>query len=51
MNIAILYGGKTGEHEVSMVSASSVARNIDATKHNINLISILGRKYEKEFRK
>lgn len=40
MNIAILYGGKTGEHEVSMVSASSVARNIDATKHNINLISI-----------
>ena len=36
MNIAILYGGKTGEHEVSMVSASSVARNIDATKHNIN---------------
>ena len=40
MNIAILYGGKTGEHEVSMVSASSVARNIDSTKHNINLISI-----------
>ena len=40
MNIAILYGGKTGEHEVSMVSASSVARNIDAKKHNINLISI-----------
>ena len=40
MNIAILYGGKTGEHEVSMVSASSGPLNIDATKHNINLISI-----------
>ena len=40
MNIAVIYGGKTGEHEVSQVSASSVARNLNADKHNIYLISI-----------
>ena len=40
MNIAVIYGGKTGEHEVSQVSASSVARNLNTDKHNIYLISI-----------
>ena len=39
MNIILLYGGKSGEHEISLVSASSVARNISA-EHNVNLISI-----------
>ena len=40
MKIAVIYGGKTGEHEVSQVSASSVARNINTDKHTVNLISI-----------
>ena len=40
MNIAILYGGKSGEHEVSLRSASSVVRRIDRTKHTIILIGI-----------
>ncbi len=40
MNVTILYGGKSSEHEVSLVSAASVARNIDTKKHNINLIGI-----------
>ena len=40
MKIAVIYGGKTGEHEVSMVSASSVARNINTDKHTVSLISI-----------
>ncbi|NLM01252.1 MAG: D-alanine--D-alanine ligase [Treponema sp.] len=40
MNVTILYGGKSGEHEVSLVSAASVARNIDSKKHKINLIGI-----------
>lgn len=39
MNVTILYGGKSGEHEVSLVSAASVARNINEN-HNINLIGI-----------
>lgn len=40
MNIAILYGGRSGEHEVSLLSASSVVRNIDTTRHSIILIGI-----------
>ena len=40
MKITILYGGKSGEHEVSLVSAAYVARNIDTTKYIINLIGI-----------
>lgn len=40
MKIAIIYGGKSGEHEVSLVSASSIIRNIDLTKHEISLIGI-----------
>ena len=40
MNIAVLYGGKSGEHEVSLRSASSVVRHINRTKHTIILIGI-----------
>ena len=39
MNVTVIYGGKSGEHEVSLVSAASVARNIDK-KHKITLIAI-----------
>ncbi len=40
MNIAILFGGKSSEHEVSLVSASSVARNIDGQKFKLIPIGI-----------
>lgn len=40
MNIAIIYGGKSGEHEVSLVSATSIARTIDLTRHALTLIGI-----------
>lgn len=39
MKIAIIYGGKSGEHEVSLVSAASVVRNIEKT-NSIYLIGI-----------
>lgn len=39
MRIAILFGGKSGEHEVSLISATHVARRLD-TKHRITLIGI-----------
>lgn len=39
MNVTVIYGGKSGEHEVSLVSAAAVTRNIDK-KHNITLIAI-----------
>lgn len=40
MTIAILYGGKSGEHEISLISAASITRSIDASKHQIILIGI-----------
>lgn len=39
MNIAIIYGGRSGEHEVSLVSASFVVRAIDS-EHTVHLIGI-----------
>jgi D-alanine-D-alanine ligase len=39
-NIAILYGGKSGEHEVSCTSAKSVVNNIDTNKYDVLLIGI-----------
>jgi len=40
MTIALLYGGKSGEHEISLISAAAIARNIDTTKHQLKLIGI-----------
>ena len=40
MTIAVIYGGRSGEHEVSLVSAAAVARNIDSTRHTVRLIGI-----------
>ena len=39
MRIAVLYGGKSGEHEVSLRSAASVVRNLDKS-HKLHLIGI-----------
>lgn len=39
MNIGIIYGGKSGEHEISLISAASLARGI-AENHNVFLIGI-----------
>ena len=39
MRVALVYGGKSGEHEVSLVSAASVARNMDSA-NELFLIAI-----------
>lgn len=39
MNIALIYGGRSGEHEISLVSAASIARGIDK-KNTVTLIGI-----------
>lgn len=39
MNIAIIYGGRSGEHEVSLISAAAIARGVEKT-NNIVLIGI-----------
>ena len=39
-NICVLYGGKSGEHEVSIRSASSVVEKLNKDKYKITLIGI-----------
>ncbi|MDP3559940.1 MAG: D-alanine--D-alanine ligase family protein [Legionellaceae bacterium] len=38
--LAILYGGKSGEHEISLRSAAWVFRHLDKEKYDISLIAI-----------
>lgn len=35
INLVVLYGGKSGEHEVSLISAASVLHYLDAEKYHI----------------
>lgn len=35
LNVAVIFGGKSTEHDVSLVSAASVMRNMDTEKYNI----------------
>lgn len=39
MNIALIYGGRSGEHEISLISAASIACGIDK-KNTVTLIGI-----------
>lgn len=39
-NVAILFGGKSGEHDVSLMSASSVEKHLNKDLYNIHLIGI-----------
>lgn len=39
MNIALIYGGRSGEHEISLISAASIAHGIDK-KNTVTLIGI-----------
>ncbi len=39
MNIALIYGGRSGEHEISLISASAIANGL-SKKDNIFLIAI-----------
>jgi D-alanine-D-alanine ligase len=40
MTICVLYGGRSGEHEVSLRSAASVVKNLDRSRYSIVLIGI-----------
>ncbi len=39
MNVILIYGGRSGEHEISLISCAAVARNLNK-KHNVKLISV-----------
>ena len=40
LNVAVLFGGKSGEHEVSLMSATNVIKAMDKEKYNIYMIGI-----------
>jgi D-alanine-D-alanine ligase len=40
LNVAVLFGGKSGEHEVSLMSATNVIKAMDKGKYNIYMIGI-----------
>ncbi|HVP17984.1 MAG TPA: D-alanine--D-alanine ligase A, partial [Spirochaetia bacterium] len=40
MKVCVLYGGRSGEHEVSLRSAASVVRNLDRGRYEIIAIGI-----------
>ncbi|OJI06485.1 D-alanine--D-alanine ligase A [bacterium CG10_46_32] len=40
LRVAVLFGGRSGEHEVSLISASSVIKNLDPEKYEVVPIGI-----------
>ncbi len=40
LNVGLLYGGRSGEHEVSLRSAASVSRNLDPDRYRQVLIGV-----------
>ncbi|HBB02640.1 MAG: D-alanine-D-alanine ligase, D-alanine-D-alanine ligase [Candidatus Peregrinibacteria bacterium GW2011_GWF2_38_29] len=40
LNLGIIFGGRSGEHEVSLVSSKSIISHVDAKKYNIFKIKI-----------
>jgi D-alanine-D-alanine ligase len=40
LNVAVIFGGRSGEHEVSLVSASSVMKSLDKKKYNVIPVGI-----------
>ncbi|MEG2770100.1 MAG: hypothetical protein RR902_04710, partial [Oscillospiraceae bacterium] len=40
LELAVIFGGVSSEHDVSLISATSVLNNLDAEKYNITRIGI-----------
>jgi D-alanine-D-alanine ligase len=40
LNLALIFGGRSGEHEVSLMSAGSVLANLDTGKYNVIQVGI-----------
>lgn len=40
LRVAVVYGGKSGEHEISLISAASVIRNLDSDRFEIVPIAV-----------
>lgn len=40
MNLAILFGGLSSEHEISCLSAASILRNVDRSRYHVHVVGI-----------
>ena len=40
MTIGLIFGGPSGEHEISCISAASIEKNIDREKYDVIAIGI-----------
>src|ERR1700735_4869182 len=40
LRIGVLFGGRSGEHEISLLSAASILKSIDKTKYEVIPIGI-----------
>jgi D-alanine-D-alanine ligase len=40
IKLALLYGGKSGEHEISLISAASILANLDPARYHITPVGI-----------
>ena len=40
LSVALIFGGKSGEHDVSRVSASSIFKHINKEKYDVHTIGI-----------
>ncbi len=39
-NVMVIFGGRSGEHEISLISAASILRSMDKNKYNITTVGI-----------
>ena len=40
IRVAVIFGGRSGEHEVSLASAESVMQNLDRTRYEVIPVGI-----------
>ena len=40
LQLAVIFGGKSSEHEVSLMSAASIIENLDREKYDIHQVGI-----------
>lgn len=40
INVMVIFGGKSGEHEISLISATSILKAMDKDKYNIIMVGI-----------
>ena len=40
LHIGVLFGGKSGEHEVSLVSGTTVMANLDPARYRVSAIGV-----------